>query len=117
MSQMAESIYTLVKERETVTFAEILKNIPGAKGDQDFLSDKAENVFFWMGLSEEVCDAIIELRNSDKIYMHPAHMLTYIADGAALTIPIAKHPPKGGYKKPHWLPVCFCTYPHRDSAE
>lgn len=110
-TEMAEAILKLVQERETVTFAELCSIIPGFDGEHTFVSDQDPNVILWPGISDEASEAMQRLRSENRIFMHPASTITYIVDGAVPGLPVAKRPPAQGYKKPHWLPVCFCTYP------
>jgi len=102
---MKEAIYKLVADRDWVTFAELSRDIDGFRGN--WAIEAAPNVFFWTALSEEALDALDELFAEKRIVYAPAHPLSYLADGGLLRLPLAKRPnKKGGYKKPHWVPVC-----------
>jgi hypothetical protein len=46
-----------------------------------------------------------ELQAAEQIAYVPCSYLAYWIDGGMLNIPVAKEPPKGGYKSPRWLPV------------
>ena len=65
------------------------------------------NVVFWAGMSEEVATAIDEAFAEGYIHPHGSDSLVYMMDGGMLKLPLAKRPPKGGYKKEHWAPVVF----------
>jgi hypothetical protein len=68
----------------------------------------APNTVLWAGVSEVFCDILDQLR--PYLDLVPASsLLVYIADGKFLSLPIAKRPPKGGYRKRHWLPVTLRT--------
>lgn len=113
VQQMADAILELVTERETVTFAELVNYISGFSGEYQ-LSHGRPNVVIWPSASETAADALNQLRAENKIFMHPANILSYICDGVVPNMPVAKRIPNNGYKKPRWLPVCFCTYPIPD---
>lgn len=66
-----------------------------------------ENIFIWAGVSAEFCDAFDELHRADVIRFTDTSPLVYMIDGGALTLPLVKRPPKGGYRDPHWLPVAL----------
>lgn len=70
-----------------------------------------KNIIFWAGLSEKVAQAIIDLEINGKIHFRPTNTFVYLIDGKALTYPIAKRPPKKGYKDLRWLPVCLYLGP------
>ena len=67
------------------------------------------NIVLWSGLSIELVDAIQSLLDSEQVFLHPVSVLVYMADGAALRLPLAQRVPPGGYRKPHWLPTCLRT--------
>jgi len=106
MNTMANRILeTIAKTGGSTSFAE-LSRIEGFKGgDCDLTAPGNPNVILWAGLTESAADAMLELLASRQIRARPAHMLVYLCDGEALTLPIAKQLRK--YKKPHWLPVTF----------
>jgi hypothetical protein len=108
-----EQILSYVQTYETATFAEFSLCIPGFRyegdGSCDLVSVPYPNIVFWTNLSEAALAAMKELREEGAIFMHPAHPLSYLYDGAMLKLPLARR--SQNYKKPHWCPVCFCTYP------
>jgi len=88
------------------TFGEIINRMGDeGKGDYTYESVDCPNMFFWVGASELLIDAVDDLLGENKICFKPTHWLTCAYDGHVLRLPIAKKPPKRGYKKPHWLPV------------
>lgn len=95
-----------------VTYVE-LQRVCGddARGDLAHFSTQDNNIVFWTNCSDAFLDAIDQLMDEEKMFMHPAERLTYMIDGVTITMPMAKRPPAGGYKKPHWLPICFRSVP------
>ena len=106
---MTEDILWYVENYDWVTFAELQHRYgTQAKGGHAIYLN---NIVLWVNLSEQLATAITSLLEEKSIHAHPASFLAYMVDGAYLTLPLAKHPPKRGYKKDHWLPVCFRSGP------
>ena len=60
----------------------------------------------------------VALYNHAQIQLRPTSLLTYLADGGRLRLPVAQRPPKRGYKAPNWAPVVFVwTGPSATGAE
>lgn len=73
------------------------------------------NVLYWVNLSDELSEIVEDLIKEKQLFYHPADYLTYLIDGCALQMPIMKRmPPKGGYKTPHWLPLCLRGVPMKE---
>lgn len=66
-------------------------------------------------MTDEACRALTELLDEQVIHMVPAQFLTYLIDGATLTLPLAKS--TVDYKQPHWLPVVLRPVPHPDQRK
>jgi hypothetical protein len=110
-NNMDQLIVDLVTSRPRISFVELSKRIPNFSGDGiQLISGAARNVIFWHNLTKQSHAAIVRLTHEKKIYMHPAEIITYAMDGMTLLLPIAKQ--ARDYKKPHWLPVVFCTWPY-----
>jgi hypothetical protein len=75
-------------------------------------------MYLWAGISDEFYTITGALYTHPHIRLEPASLLTYLCDGSMLQLPIAKRPPKNGYKEPHWAPVTFVwTGPRDKQAE
>ncbi len=103
-SSLAEEACAYILERGHVTFVELLERFPEMRGDETFAC-QSENVVLWMGVSQQCFDALSQLMKSKRIHLWPANTLTYLIDGGALKLPLAKS--DRPYKTPHWLPVTF----------
>ena len=105
ISEMKGTISKLVAAKGNVSFLEI-QNLPGGKGEYCVEMGGA-NVIYWHGLSEEAALAVQALRAEGIVHLVPTHFLTYLVEGACVSIPLAKSAGaiRRGYKKPHWLPV------------
>lgn len=106
--RLADAIEAYIRQYDHVTFVELLSRLePFADVRGDFGLELRDNVVLWAGMSESFTDAIEQLRAEKRVWPTPTVWLTYMIDGGSLSLPIAKRIPKGGYKKPHWLPVCL----------
>lgn len=106
-----QEVLDLIETSDWVTFAE-LKNRFGGHFGGNLCLELPGNVVLWPGIKPEFCDVLDRLIKAKKIHYVPASYLTYFHDGAVPRMPIAKRPPKGGYKKPHWIPVCLRPGPY-----
>ena len=105
---MKDSILKLIEDRgEHVSFAELQRHIPGFEGKYGFGIGEY-NVWFWFTLSIEASNALKELMDEGKIFLHPASVLIYQIDGMMPNVPIAKEQRR--YKSERWIPVTLCSY-------
>jgi hypothetical protein len=84
-----------------------LMNLFGEEAKGSYCMEYPPNCIWWVGMSEKMIDAIELCQKRKSIEPGYAHYLVYLIDGGMLKFPIAKRLPKGGYKKPHWVPVVF----------
>lgn len=120
LSEAAQAVLEYIKDHGTTTFVEISRVLEGCgvptEGDRAlFLGDS--NICLWAGMSEEFIAVMHELQAARAIHPTATNLLVYLIDGGMLDMPIAKNPPKNGYKKPHWAPVVMNVGPHPDSAK
>ena len=110
LSPAAEAVIALIHQRDHVTFVEIrnvLQPLMPLDGDISLELPTLPNVLLWFNMSPQWCDVMREVQASKQVYPVSASVLTYAIDGTVWQVPLAKRPPKGGYKTPHWAPVCF----------
>lgn len=113
LAEHAEAVIDLiVANGQGTTLAEI-RNLLDARGmDLDGeiavgpLGD-CPNLYIWAGMSQDFADLVKAVQSDERVEVHPTSVLVYMFDGQALNLPIAKKPPKNGYREPHWAPVCF----------
>jgi len=91
------------------SFVEILDFLKseGIEVEGKYALEPKENVIYWSGLSDIICNYFIGLIDDKKIIPIPCHILIYMCDGRGLALPIAKK--FKGYKTPHWIPITFYT--------
>lgn len=115
---MMEDILWYVKHYDYVSIIELQRRYEGqGEGDIAMVNDKDRNIILFTGLSQILYDCLTQLLKERLIHIHQAHILTYLADGGILQLPLAQRPPPQGYKEPHWLPVCFRIGAFCDSRE
>jgi hypothetical protein len=116
-SPMAETIVELVRIRDHVSFAEIVKELGWrgfhVRGETYLEMGKESNVILWANMSPELTETLRRLLADGRIHAHAATPLIYLIDGEIPTLPIARQIRKRGYTKPRWLPVVFRTIPAR----
>jgi hypothetical protein len=98
------AILKLLESDNYLSFVE-LDRIEGFSGGH-FCLEPRPNVVIWCNMTEAGIDAVNTLKRERKIRMAPTSLLTYLADGRALNLPIATS--IRTYKKLHWLPTTIC---------
>ena len=108
---METEILELIRARQNVSFAEMVRDIPGFNAvdlaDAYELGGDKPGVILWCFLSRPAFEALRNLQASGRIKATPCDVWPYWIDGRTLTLPIAK--PGRRYKRPRWLPVLWST--------
>jgi hypothetical protein len=114
-----DAVVELVKARQHVTFVEIVRVLKqggmDTEGEVAIYLTNYPQMILWAGVNEEFSKLIQGLIAAHRIYQHPASVLIYMTDGGMLNFPIASKTRDLKSKKNHWIPVCFCTFPHKTS--
>lgn len=115
VSKMKSAIRRMLKEADYRTFANFCR-IAGFEGELTLELTGRPNVVLWTSVSADGVQAVKELIEGQEMFMHPASRLSYVIDGGVVSgIPtVSGRVPEKGYKKPRWLPVCFCRFPMDD---
>jgi len=103
-----EAIMEIVRTYDYVSFVELERKLAPyieTKGNHALELAPKTNIFIWFGLSEVLSDAILRLLRTKRIEPKATSLLVYMVDGATPKVPIAKRPPKNGYKSERWCPV------------
>ena len=103
---MKDAILNLVKNRQHVSMVELCREIPGFKGNLDWVL--GTNTVIWINVSEKAIEAMNSLVRENKIEAVSCSPWVYITDGAMLEYPLVTSL-TADFKKPHWLPVTFST--------
>lgn len=111
LSDVAVAMLEEVRKKQHVTFVElerVFERITGTSPSGTLSWDIFPNGILWADVNKEFLDAVEEIRPSTEL--RETTPLTYMIDGAVVSIPQAKRMPKNlkkGYAKPRWLPVVF----------
>lgn len=112
LEAVIEACIDKVRHYSPVTFAELYPilehhGIP-TDGQHALELDSCPNMALWVGMSREFFEIACAVYRDERIELGPTDMFVYLIDGRVpMGIPVAKRPPKSGYRKPHWLPVVF----------
>lgn len=104
--RLAADCLSYIEANDYVSFAELERWLAdrGEDVQGDYGVELHGNVFIWAGVSKRFCDIVEALHQ--HVDLEPcSSLLVYLTDGKLLQLPIAKRPPRSGYKDPHWLPV------------
>lgn len=71
-------------------------------GRLSLYSAEDPNVLFWIGLSQELVDALVALRGAGELHLEVADPARYLRVPA---LPIAQAHPEGGWDRKVWMPV------------
>lgn len=108
---MKEDIFSLIDERQNVTFAELVRDVPGFNAvdlaESFELAADRPGVVYWCFMSREAVHAMLDLQAEGRIRARRCGLAPYLIDGTCLTLKIAK--PGKSYKRTRWMPVTWST--------
>ena len=108
---MEAEILELIRSRQNVSFAEMVRDIPGFNAvdlaDAYELGGDQPGVLLWCFLSRPAFEALRSLQTAGRIRAKPCGLMVYLIDGLSLSLPLAK--PGRSYRRPRWLPVLWST--------
>lgn len=100
------AVIELIRVYDNVSFVELNRYLePFAEVGGEHGIRIAPNLTVWEGMSAELADLVRRLWSEARIHFHPCSSFSYMLDGGGLTLPVAKRPPKSGYRNLRWLPV------------
>lgn len=103
---LAGAIVEYVRTYDYVSFPELQRRLePYADVRGTWALELMPNLVLWVGMSEAFVDAFNEAKRRGPLVPVLVDPLAYLWDGAFLNLPVAKRPPKVGYKTEHWLPI------------
>ncbi len=100
---MKEVIFNfLAKQSRPITFDQLMTALPEGQGQRSFGSARS-NLIYWVGMSESMATALLELIEDDIVEIEPCSSDVYLVAGNYPDYPLANgyHP----YESFHWLPV------------
>jgi len=106
MSEIVERVYEFIR-KGGVSYVELEREFGAGDGEYLTCSSIDHNIIFWCSINPDVEDALVNLQHSGRVEANPTDALVYVVDGGVIDMPIARRPPKKGYKTQHWLPITF----------
>jgi hypothetical protein len=103
---LADRLAAYVLDHDHVSFAQLADDFPEFR-DGEFtivqVGPKHSNIVLWTGMTRAATEAYAMAIKSGRVTAAPTSPMTYLLDGRALRLPIAKT--SRHYQKPRWLPV------------
>lgn len=102
-----------VRDHDHVTFAQLADDFPEFRdGEFNIVHEgpKHGNIVLWTGMTEAATEAYAMAVRSGRVTAGPTSPMTYLLDGRALRLPIAKA--ARHYKALRWLPVILRPGPN-----
>jgi hypothetical protein len=81
-------------------------------GDQGLAVRTNANTVLWSGMSQELCQIIVDLVASKRLYVHPIALEEYERLHKILKLPVIHEPTDDRVARPSWLPSSLRTAPH-----
>ncbi len=107
IEDMMDAIRKKINEDDHVSFVEVERIFEDYgfdyKGGMTICHPKSLNLLIWDGWNQSALDLLNQLISNEPFAMHSTHTITYLIDGGALNLPLAKS--VRDYKHPHWLPM------------
>lgn len=108
VAEMEEAILALLRFENHVSFAELGNKFATFRstGDVHHAIRNGMGWILWEGMSEIGSQAIDNLFTQKKVWIQPASLLIYLADGMTLRYPLVKR--RIRYKEDRWCPTVLC---------
>ncbi len=81
-------------------------------GDYGLAARSNPNTVLWTGLSQPLCELIVELVSSKRLYVHPTDAERYKSMQKGLRLPVLKEPTDESLPRASWLPSSLRCAPH-----
>jgi hypothetical protein len=81
-------------------------------GDQGLAARANPNTVLWTGMSQELCQILVDLVASKRLYVHPVAVEEYQELAQSLKLPFIHEPTDEKLARPSWLPSSVRTGPH-----
>lgn len=113
--QLKAAIVEYVRQGGEVLFPQLIDDLQpyaAVVGDQGLAPRSNGNTVLWVGMSQELCELLIELVSSRRIYVHPTEVERYRRIQRGLKLPLLGEPTDEKLPRPKWLPASLRTTPH-----
>lgn len=110
--ELEAAVLELIEVYDNVSFVELNRYLePFTEVRGEYGIRIASNLTVWECMSADLADLVRRLWSEGRIHFHPCSSFSYMLDGGGLTLPVAKRPPKNGYRSLRWLPVVMRLKP------
>ena len=102
-----------ISRRDWVSFVELQRFAAADLGMEvsgEYVYETAPNAILWAGMSQEFAELVEALHDGDEVTFAAGEWLSYMVDGGALNLPLAKRAPRDpsrGYAQKRWIPTFF----------
>jgi hypothetical protein len=114
--QLKAAIVEFVKDRAgDVLLPELcaaLQKHVDVSGEQGLAVRANPNTVLWLGMSRDLCEALIDLTLARRLYVHPTDPERYRRRNESLKLPVLLEPTDEKLPRPKWLPASLRTAPH-----
>ncbi len=113
--QVKAALVEYVRQGGDILFTQIqaaLRPYLQVDGEQGLALRSNPNCVLWLGMSTELCAAIIELVTARRLYIHPVDGAAYRKHKTELQLPVLDKPTDEKLTRPMWLPSSLRTGPH-----
>ena len=106
--QLIDAAVSYITSTDWVSFVELagFAESHGVPTKGDYTIEVFPNGIIWAGMSEEFCALVKAIQEDRRVTIDSGDALSYMVDGGALDLPIAKAAPRDlarGYAKPRWI--------------
>ena len=113
--QLKAALVEYVRGDGDVLFAslqEALAPYMDATGDFGLAARANPNTVLWTGMSQPLCEMLVELVSSKRLYVHPTDIERYKEVEKGLRLPVLKEPTDEKLARASWLPSSLRCAPH-----
>ncbi len=113
--QIKAALVEYVRQGGDILFTQVqeaLRPYFEVDGEQGLALKSNPNTVLWLGMSGDLCLAIIELVTARRLYIHTVDGELYSRRKAGLKLPVLEVPTDEKLPRPKWLPSSLRTGPH-----
>lgn len=113
--QLKAALVEYVRGDGDVLFAslqEALAPYMDVEGDFGLAARANPNTVLWTGMSQPLCELLVELVSSKRLYVHPTDIDRYKELEKGLRLPVLKEPTDEKVARASWLPSSLRCAPH-----
>ncbi|MBM4074917.1 MAG: AAA family ATPase, partial [Planctomycetes bacterium] len=113
--QLKAALVELVRSEGDVLLArlpEAMAPYMESRGESGLAVRANPNTVLWTGMSQELCDLIVELVTTKRVYVHPTELERYRQIHQGMKLPVVMEPTDEKLERVSWLPSSLRSAPH-----